>query len=110
MVAALPALRIDKSVPLTAGRRAVLVHNAETLGPGGPHRPSRSRVVPRWGTLEAPGSTLVTITGAVLVPGVVEVEFGTPVADIVARAGDRAPLGGVLVGGYGGAWLDGPAI
>ena len=30
-VGALPVLRIDKSVPLTVGRRPVLVHNAETL-------------------------------------------------------------------------------
>ena len=58
------------------------------------------------GTPEAPGSTLVTVSGAVTVPGVVEVELGTPVVDIVRRAGIEGDLSAVLVGGYGGAWLD----
>ena len=103
---ALPVFRIDKSVPLSVGRRPVLVHNAETLAQVAliaRHGPEWFR---RLGRPDAPGSTLVTVSGAVVVPGVVEVELGTPVADIVSRAGVDVELSAVLVGGYGGAWLD----
>ncbi len=107
---ALPTLRVDKSIPLTAARTPIVVHNAETLCQVAliaRHGPSWFR---RLGTPEAPGSTLVTVTGAVRTPGVVEVELGTPVADIVARAGVPDELAAVLIGGYGGSWLDGSAL
>jgi NADH:ubiquinone oxidoreductase subunit F (NADH-binding) len=103
---ALPALRVDKSVPLRVGRRPAMVHNAETLSQVAliaRHGPAWFR---RMGTPEAPGSTLVTVTGAVGLPGVHEVELGTPVVDILERAGLQTTVAGVLVGGYGGAWLD----
>ncbi len=101
-----PVFRMDKSVPLRVGRRAVVVHNAETLA----HVALIARHGPHWfreqGTAEAPGSTLVTVGGAVQFPGLLEIEMGTPVIDVLERAGmDPAPSG-VLVGGYGGAWLD----
>ena len=48
----------------------------------------------RLGTPDAPGSTLVTVSGAVRFPGVVEVELGTPVADILDRAGVVGALSG----------------
>ncbi|HUY67152.1 MAG TPA: NADH-ubiquinone oxidoreductase-F iron-sulfur binding region domain-containing protein [Acidimicrobiales bacterium] len=103
---ALPALRTDKSVPVTIGRRPALVHNAETLS----QLALIARHGPEWframGTAEAPGSTLVTVTGAVRQPGVLEVELGTPLVDILARAGLDTELSAVLLGGYGGAWLD----
>jgi NADH:ubiquinone oxidoreductase subunit F (NADH-binding) len=102
---ALPVLRIDKSVPLSVGRRPVLVHNAETLS----QVALIARYGPAWfrqvGTPEAPGTTLVTVTGAVGAPGVLEVELGTPVVDILGRAGLPGRLGGALLGGYGGSWL-----
>jgi NADH:ubiquinone oxidoreductase subunit F (NADH-binding) len=103
---ALPSLRVDKSVPLRVGRRPAMVHNAETLAQVAliaRHGPAWFR---RMGTPEAPGSTLVTVTGAVSHPGVLEVGLGTPVLDILERAGGPTTLSGVLVGGYGGAWLD----
>jgi NADH:ubiquinone oxidoreductase subunit F (NADH-binding) len=101
-----PVMRVDKSVPLRVGRRPVVVHNAETLSQVAliaRHGPEWFR---RLGTPDAPGSTLVTVSGAVRYPGVLEVEMGTPVIDILERAGRLSALGGVLVGGYGGAWLD----
>jgi NADH:ubiquinone oxidoreductase subunit F (NADH-binding) len=107
---ALPRLRIDKSVPLNIARRPALVHNAETLS----QIALIARRGPEWfrrlGTLEAPGSTLVTVTGAVRFPGVLEVELGTPVAEILGRAGVDTELSAVLLGGYGGAWLDASRI
>lgn len=100
-----PFLRVDKSVPIRIGRRPVLVHNAETLS----QVALIARHGPQWfrrlGTPDAPGSTLVTVTGSVRRPGVLEIELGTPVIDILDRAGLEEPLAGVLVGGYGGAWM-----
>jgi NADH:ubiquinone oxidoreductase subunit F (NADH-binding) len=51
---------------------------------------------------------LVTISGAVEHPGVVEVDRGTPLLDIADRATPTGPPQALLVGGYGGAWV-GPA-
>jgi NADH:ubiquinone oxidoreductase subunit F (NADH-binding) len=103
---ALPFLRIDKSVPLRVARRPALVHNAETLS----QIALIARHGPEWfrraGTPEAPGSTLVTVTGAVRCPGVLEVEVGAPVAEILGRVGVDVELSAVLLGGYGGAWLN----
>jgi len=48
---------------------------------------------------------LVTVTGAVAHPGVVEIERGTPLVDIVARATPTASIAALLVGGYGGTWI-----
>ncbi len=102
----LPFLRTDKSVPLSVGRRPTLVHNAETVS----QVALIARHGPDWfksvGTGDAPGTTLVTVTGAVRTPGVVEVELGTPIGEILVRSGVEAELSAVLVGGYGGAWID----
>ncbi|HEX3840994.1 MAG TPA: NADH-ubiquinone oxidoreductase-F iron-sulfur binding region domain-containing protein [Acidimicrobiales bacterium] len=102
---AFPQQRLDKSIPLKVGRRPALVHNAETLS----QLALIVRHGPEWfrqlGSAEAPGTTLVTLTGAVRSPGVIEVELGTPVADILDRAGVHTELSAALVGGYGGAWL-----
>jgi NADH:ubiquinone oxidoreductase subunit F (NADH-binding) len=90
--------------------RPTLVHNAETLA----HLALIARYGARWfcerGTPAEPGSLLVTVTGAVSRPGVVEIEPGVPVADVLARAGgpDR-PLRALLVGGYFGTWVPWPA-
>jgi len=101
-----PVLRVDKSVPLQVGRRPVLVHNAETLAQVALIARHGSTWFRGLGTPEAPGTTLVTVSGAVMSPGVVEVELGIPVGDLVARAEPTGPVGGILLGGYGGAWLD----
>ncbi len=100
-----PQFRAGKGTPLTIKRRPVLVHSAETLA----HVALIARHGPGWfrrvGTPEAPGTCLVTVSGPLSNPGVCEVELGTPVVDILDRAGITAPVGAVLVGGYGGTWL-----
>jgi NADH:ubiquinone oxidoreductase subunit F (NADH-binding) len=107
---ALPAWRPDKSVPLEIGRRSVLVHNTETVA----QLALIARHGPSWyrqsGTVEAPGSTLVTVTGAVPAPGVFEVGLGTSLSDILSRAGAGTSFSAVLLGGYGGAWIDGSRL
>jgi NADH:ubiquinone oxidoreductase subunit F (NADH-binding) len=101
----LPVFRVDKSSPLRIGKRPALVQNAETLahialiarhGPA----PFRAR-----GMAEEPGTCLVTIGGAVALPGVVEVDRGVPLIDIVALGRPFEHPQALLVGGYGGTWV-----
>ncbi|WP_410614709.1 NADH-ubiquinone oxidoreductase-F iron-sulfur binding region domain-containing protein [Amycolatopsis sp. lyj-109] len=79
--------------------RPTLVSNVETLAQLasvvllGPHHYRASR------------TELVTVTGAVRQPGVVEVAAGTSLAGVLAAAGGEAePVQAVLAGGYGGTW------
>ncbi|HTI34485.1 MAG TPA: NADH-ubiquinone oxidoreductase-F iron-sulfur binding region domain-containing protein, partial [Miltoncostaea sp.] len=88
-------------------RRPTLVQNVETLA----HVALIARHGADWfrtaGTPEEPGTMLLTVGGGVRRPGVLEIALGTPIGDIVARAGGLIDgLGGLLVGGYFGAWLD----
>jgi NADH:ubiquinone oxidoreductase subunit F (NADH-binding) len=83
-----------------------LVHNVETLA----HVALIARHGDRWfrgaGLPSAPGSMLVTVSGAVAWPGVYEIEMGTPIGQVVMLAGGPVePLQALLVGGYFGAWL-----
>jgi NADH:ubiquinone oxidoreductase subunit F (NADH-binding) len=101
----LPAFRTDKSTPLTVRGRSALVHNPETLAQVAllvRHGAEWFRLA---GTPSAPGTTLVTVSGAVHAPGVLEVEFGTPLADVVTATGIDAPPRALLVGGYAGTWI-----
>lgn len=79
------------------------VGNAETLA----HLALIARHGAAWfrgqGTAAAPGTMLVTLTGAVPHPGVHEVPVGTPLARLAH------PAGPVLVGGHRGLWLAGEA-
>jgi NADH:ubiquinone oxidoreductase subunit F (NADH-binding) len=86
--------------------KPTLVHNVETLA----HLALIARRGGRWfrsaGLPSAPGSMLVTVSGAVTRPGVYEIEMGTPAGQVVMLAGGPAePLQALLVGGYFGAWL-----
>ena len=101
----LPTLRLDKSVPLEVSRSPVVVHNTESLAQVALIARYGSDWFRQLGTAEAPGSTLVTVSGDRQSPTVVEVEFGMSVIDIVRLAGLTGDLAGALVGGYGGAWL-----
>jgi len=83
-----------------------LVQNVETLA----NLPLVARYGSAWfrslGTQAEPGSVLVTVGGAVLRPGVVEVALGTPLREVVARCGGLpASVQALLVGGYFGTWI-----
>ncbi|MEO9240787.1 MAG: NADH-ubiquinone oxidoreductase-F iron-sulfur binding region domain-containing protein, partial [Jatrophihabitantaceae bacterium] len=56
------------------------------------------------GTAAEPGSTLLTVSGAVRNPGVIEVPLGTPLATVAGAVG-ALPSQAVVVGGYHGSWL-----
>ena len=61
---------------------------------------------PTWfrsfGTEAEPGPRLVTLTGAVAWPGVLETQAGVPVADLLAAAEPAAGAEYLVVGGLGG--------
>jgi NADH:ubiquinone oxidoreductase subunit F (NADH-binding) len=83
-----------------------LVSNAETFA----HLALIVRHGAAWfrqiGTAETPGSWLVTLSGAVVRPGVYEVPVGASTADILRMAGGPTePWQAILIGGYGGQWL-----
>ncbi|WP_374216187.1 SLBB domain-containing protein [Frankia sp. R82] len=88
------------------GGRPTLVDNVETLA----HLATIARWGAGWfrgvGTVDDPGTLLVTVTGAVRVPGVVEVPFGGTLGELLALAGGASgPVGALRIGGYGGTWL-----
>jgi|HubBroStandDraft_4_1064222.scaffolds.fasta_scaffold13365_3 NADH:ubiquinone oxidoreductase subunit F (NADH-binding) len=89
-------------------RRPTLVANAETLA----HIALIARHGPDWfrqlGTPSQPGSALVTLSGAIVHPGVYEIEHGASLVSLVDAAGGAygSPRA-LLLGGYGGSWIDG---
>jgi NADH:ubiquinone oxidoreductase subunit F (NADH-binding) len=91
------------------GRRPTLVDNVETLA----HLALIARYGPGWfreyGSPETPGTTLVTVSGAVRSSGVYEVPMGSSVAGALGAAGGPVGrLGAVLTGGFFGSWLPVP--
>jgi NADH:ubiquinone oxidoreductase subunit F (NADH-binding) len=101
----LPSFRPDKGIPLRIGKRRALVHNTETLA----HIALIARHGPEpfltRGTSSEPGTSLVTVCGAVTHPGVVEVDRGTSLWEIALRSTPVEPAQALLVGGYGGNWV-----
>ncbi len=83
-----------------------LVQNAETLAQIALIARHGSAWFRSVGTPAEPGSTLVTVSGAVRNPGVFEVALGTPLAGVLARAGGLSEQPrAFLVGGYFGTWI-----
>ena len=88
------------------GGRPTLVQNVETLANLGLIARYGAEWFRRLGTGDEPGSVLVTVGGSIRQPGVVEVELGTPLRDVLARCGGpSAPVQAVLIGGYFGTWI-----
>jgi NADH:ubiquinone oxidoreductase subunit F (NADH-binding) len=88
------------------GGRPTLVQNVETLC----DLALIGRYGAAWyrsaGTRDDPGTTLVTLAGAVTRPGVYEIPLGVRLDAVVRLGGvDPGALSAVLVGGYFGAWL-----
>jgi NADH:ubiquinone oxidoreductase subunit F (NADH-binding) len=93
------------------GGRPTLVDNVETLA----HIALIGRYGAPWfralGTAEDPGTTLLTVSGAVVRPGVYEVAGGSSLAAVIEGAGAVvAEVPAVLIGGYFGTWVPGSAM
>lgn len=89
-------------------RHPTLVSNAETLA----HAALIARRGARWfrqlGPSEQPGSTLITLSGPVVRPGVYEVEHGASLVSLVQAAGGiQTRVRAALFGGYAGTWIGG---
>ena len=87
-------------------RLPTLVQNVETLA----HAALIARFGAAWfrsvGTERSPGTALMTVSGAVRTPGVLEAACDTTIAAIVDRAGGAAEApAAVLLGGYFGRWV-----
>ncbi len=86
--------------------RPALVDNVETCA----HVGLIARYGAHWfravGTSESPGSTLVTLSGAFEGPVVLETALGTPLRELIATARPTEEIQAILLGGYGGTWLD----
>jgi NADH:ubiquinone oxidoreductase subunit F (NADH-binding) len=86
--------------------RPTLVNNVETLA----HIALIARHGGDWfcelGSEIDPGSRLVTLGGAVVHPGVFEIEAGAPLTSLLTAAGGRtSQLRAFLLGGYAGTWV-----
>jgi NADH:ubiquinone oxidoreductase subunit F (NADH-binding) len=86
-----------------------LVDNVETLA----HLATIAAWGPAWfrelGTASDPGSTLVTMGGAVSRPGVYEIALGSTLRETLELAGPHPDASAALVGGYFGEWVALPA-
>ncbi|MDQ1720206.1 MAG: hypothetical protein QOE89_4159 [Pseudonocardiales bacterium] len=94
---ALPQFRRRPTTMSGVHGQPTLIHNVETL--------ARIGLIARR---IVPDSVLVTIATE-QARTVVEMERGGLLTDALATAGFRGPPGAVLIGGYGGRWLDGAA-
>jgi NADH:ubiquinone oxidoreductase subunit F (NADH-binding) len=104
--AAKPTFTPPRPFERGVGGRPTLVQNVETL--------AQLALIARFGgdwfrelgTEEAPGSALVTVSGAVRRPGVHELAFGTSFESLLEEAGGlTADVSAFLVGGYFGSWI-----
>ena len=92
-------------------RRPTLIDNAETLA----HVALIARHGSAWfrelGTPSQLGSALVTLGGPVAHAGVYEIAHGASLSSLLDAAGgvDGQPRA-ALLGGYAGAWIDGPLL
>ena len=104
-----PRPRLSPPLPAHQGyrQRPTLVQNVETVA----HVGLIARHGAEWfreaGTSDRPGTTLVTISGAVGAPGVYEVASGVAMQELLHVAGGASePVRALLVGGYFGAWVE----
>ena len=68
-----------------------VVNNVETLASAAHIMARGAEWFRSMGTVESPGTVIVTVVGDVICAGVHEVEFGTPLSDVLAMCGGPFP-------------------
>ncbi|MFE0102955.1 ferredoxin [Streptomyces sp. NPDC059009] len=107
----------DGGPPLPPGRKArtadsgvggapTLLSNAETFAQLAVAARIGADRYARTGLQDEPGTVLITLSGAVARPMVVEAPTGVPLRYVLELAGAPTLPQGVLTGGYHGRWLD----
>lgn len=102
----LPQYRAKRPHVARVRDRAVLVDNAETCAHVGLIARAGAESFRSLGTDASPGTALVSISGALDRSQVLEIALGTPLRQILAVAGADPDPQALLLGGYGGSWLD----
>ncbi len=99
---AVPRLRPPFPTESGLWGRPTVINNVETLG----NLPDLFRLGAAWfrdvGLDDAPGTKLISLSGAVERPGLLEVPMGTPIAEILRMGGAMDVVGAVLGGPSGG--------
>jgi len=99
--------RLKPPFPTTHGLfgQPTVINNVETLCSAAWIIRSGPQAYRAVGTKESPGSKLFCLSGDVLMPGVYEVPFGTPLGQLIELAGGvRGELQAILLGGAAGAF------
>ena len=103
---ALPRFKSPRVTERGVRGRPTLVSNVETLALLALIARRGAAWFRALGTTDAPGTMLLTVSGAVRGSGIVEAGHGTPLTDVLALAGGPSTrLQAVLLGGYHGTWL-----
>ncbi|MEU1115459.1 MULTISPECIES: NADH-ubiquinone oxidoreductase-F iron-sulfur binding region domain-containing protein [unclassified Streptomyces] len=103
----LPPGRKVRTADSGVGGAPTLLSNAETFAQLAVAARAGADRYCRTGLRDEPGTVLLTLSGAVARPMVVEVPTGVPLQYVLQLAGAPALPQGVLTGGYHGRWLDG---
>lgn len=101
---ALPIGRRVRAAESGVDNRPTLLSNAETFAQIAVLAMLGPENYASVGTPEEPGTVLLSVSGSVHRPAVVEVPSGLPLGEVLDLCG-ATPEDGVLVGGYHGMWL-----
>ncbi|MEN8650495.1 NADH-ubiquinone oxidoreductase-F iron-sulfur binding region domain-containing protein [Streptomyces sp. 21So2-11] len=103
---ALPAGRRERAAESGVGGAPTLLSNTETYAQLAVAARIGARRYCHTGLESEPGTVMLTISGAVSRPMVVEVPTGVPLRYVLQMAGAPPLPQGVLTGGYHGNWID----
>ncbi|MGI5398978.1 NADH-ubiquinone oxidoreductase-F iron-sulfur binding region domain-containing protein [Streptomyces sp. CA-135486] len=107
---ALPPGRRERASDTGVGGAPTLLSNAETFAQLAVGARIGARRYSHTGLDTEPGTVMLTISGAVARPMVVEVPTGVPLRYVLQLAGAPPLPQGVLTGGYHGNWIDSVAV
>ncbi|MFI9582133.1 ferredoxin [Streptomyces sp. NPDC052236] len=107
---ALPPGRRERAAESGVGGAPTLLSNAETYAQLAIGARIGSRRYNHTGLDTEPGTVMLTISGAVARPMVVEVPTGVPLRYVLQMAGAPPLPQGVLTGGYHGNWINSVAV